>query len=100
MLLDDALENGRVARAIPRAFGIDHRDRPAFANAQTVRLRSEDAALLGQPERLEALLEVVPGREPALFLAALRVGLIAAEEDVAAGDVDPYRPRDGPLGFL
>src|SRR4051812_26965704 len=88
MLLNDPLENGRVAPGVPRAFRVDDRDRSAFANAQAVGLGAQDAALLGQAELLQPPFEKVPRGEPAVFLAALRVGLVAAEEDVAARDGD------------
>ena len=48
VLLDDALEDRRIAPAVPRALRIDDGDRPAFADAQAVRLRPQDAALLGR----------------------------------------------------
>jgi hypothetical protein len=47
MLLDDALQNGRVAGAVPCALGIDNRDRATLANTETVGLCSKDAALIG-----------------------------------------------------
>ena len=55
MLLDDAFEDRRIAAAVPRAFRIDDGDRAAFADAQAVRLRPQDAALVGETEFLQAL---------------------------------------------
>src|SRR5947209_5757545 len=52
VLLNDPLEDWRIAPGVPRAFRIDDRDRSAFANAQAVGLRAENAALLGQTELL------------------------------------------------
>src|SRR6185295_7931359 len=72
MFLDDPLEHRRVALAVPRAFGIDDRDRSAFANPQAVGLGAQDAALVDEAERLQPRLQVLPGREPPLLLAALR----------------------------
>ena len=72
--------------AVPGALGIDDGDRAAFTNPQTVRLGSEDAALLGQPQRLEPALQEFPRREAAILLAAFRIRLIAAEKDVPARD--------------
>src|SRR4029079_3207818 len=86
VLLDDPFEHRRIAFPVPRALGIDDRNRPAFADPQAVGLRAEDAALIGEPQFLEAALQIVPGREPARLVATLRRGLIAAEEDVAPGD--------------
>src|SRR5262245_43489594 len=97
MLLDDSLEHRRIAGGVPRAFRIDDGDRSAFTDPQAVGLRAENAALLRQPELLQAPLEEVPRRQPALLLAALRVGLIAAEEDVAPRDRDADAVRDRAL---
>ena len=46
VFLDDSLEDGRIAFAVPRAFGIDHGNRAAFSDAEAVRLRPQDPALL------------------------------------------------------
>src|ERR1043166_9550907 len=97
MLLDDALEDGRIARGIPRAFGVDDGDRPAFADPQAVRLRAEDAPLLRQPELLQSPLEKLPRGETAILVAALRVRLIAAEKDVPPCHADANRRRDAAL---
>src|SRR5947207_8307029 len=86
MLLDDALENRRIALAIPRALGVDDGNRTAFTDAKTVRFGSQNAALLREPELLEASLQKRPCDEPALLVAALGLRLIAAEKDVPAGD--------------
>src|SRR6185436_15351378 len=82
MFLDDPLENRRVALAVPGAFGVDDGNRPAFTDAQAVRLGSQDATLFGQPKLLEAPLQEVPCRKAAILVAAFRLGLIAAEKDV------------------
>src|SRR4051794_20716588 len=97
MLLDDPLEDGRIALRVPRAFGVDDRDRSAFADAQAVGLGAEDAALLRQTELLQPPLEKLPRGEAAVFLAALRVRLIAAEEDVPPRDRHADRLRHGAL---
>ena len=87
MFLNDSLEDGWIARAIPGPFGIDDCDRAAFADAKAIRFRPQDAALLRQAELLQPALEEFPRRQTAFLLAALRVGLIAAEKNVP--------PRDG-----
>jgi hypothetical protein len=46
MLLDDPLERGRIALAIPGPLRIDDGNRPAFADAQAVGLAPQDATLL------------------------------------------------------
>jgi acetyl esterase/lipase len=92
VFLDDLFQDGRVARGVPRAFGVDDRDRPAFANSQAVGLRAQDAALLRQPELLQSAFQELPRRKPAFLLTAFRRGLIATEKNVAAGygDADAF----------
>ena len=79
MLLDDPLEHRRVASPIPCAFRVDDGDRTSAADPETVGLRAQDAALLGEPEFRETSLEVLPGLEAARLLAAFRRGLVTAE---------------------
>ena len=86
MFLDDPLENRRIARGIPRTFRVDDGDWAAFADAEAVGLGAEDAALLRQAKLLQPALEKIPRREPAIFLAALRRGLVATQKDVAFRD--------------
>jgi hypothetical protein len=83
VLLDDALEDRRIAVRIPGAFRVDHRDRPGLTDAQAVRPRPQDAAFVRQPEFGEPLLEVIPRDDRSLAVAALGLGLIAAQQDVA-----------------
>jgi hypothetical protein len=94
---DDPLEDRRIALPVPRAFRIDDGDRPALADTKAVGLAAKDAALLGEPELLEPPFQVVPGCETAIPVAALGLGLIAAEEDVAPGDADADRLGNGAL---
>src|SRR5436190_14193195 len=82
VFLDDPLEERRIALSVPRAFWIDDRDRPAFADAEAVRLGAQDPALLGETQFLQPRLQVIPRGETALLLAALGLRLIAAEKDV------------------
>src|SRR3954470_22664954 len=91
MLLDDPLERGRIALAIPGTLRIHERDRTALADPEAIRLRPQDAALIRQSEFLQALLQEVPRGDPAFLVAALRGGLIGAEENMAAC----YRYADG-----
>src|SRR5262249_23056718 len=86
VLLDDPLEHRRIAAAIPRALGIDERNRSAFADAQAVGLRAQDPALSRQTEFLQPPLQKLPRLESARLLAALRRRLIAAQEDVPPRD--------------
>jgi hypothetical protein len=94
MLLDDALERGSVAAPIPRALRIDDGDRTAFADPQAVRLRTQNATGLRQPELPEARLEILPRLEPTLAIATLRVRLIGAEKYVASRVEHADRRRD------
>ena len=80
--LDDPLENRRVARAVPRPFRVDDGDRPAFADPQAVGLGAQHPALLGQPQLAQPALQIGPGGEAALAIAALRMGLVGAEQHV------------------
>src|SRR3954447_14194692 len=100
MFLDDPLEDRRIALAIPGAFGIDDGNRPAFADAQAVGFGSENAALFGQPQFLEARLEKVPGDQATMQVAALRLGLVAAEKDVAARNRNTDALCLRPLRFI
>ena len=95
VVLDDALEGGRVAFAIPGALGIDDGDWTAFADAQAVGLRPQDAALLRKPQLLEPPLKKVPGRKAAILVAALRRRLIGAEKNVPARHRDADGLRNG-----
>src|SRR5262245_40600874 len=80
--LNDPLEHRRVAPGVPGSFRVDHRNRTALANAQAVHFRAKDASLLGKTKLLQSRLQVVPGRQSALLVAALWLGLIAAQKDV------------------
>src|SRR5688572_1686524 len=84
MLVDDPLQNWRITRAVPRALGIHDGDRAAFADAKAIRFRAKDASRLRQPELFQALLQKLPRLERSIAVAALRVGLIGTEKDVAA----------------
>ena len=70
---------------VPDVVGPDDGDGPGLTHPQAIRLGSLDAPPLGQAELAEPGLEKGPGLEPALLGAALGLGLIAAQEDVAAG---------------
>ncbi len=84
LLLDDALEDLRRASPVPDALGVDERDRALLADLQAVRLGAVDAARSNQAEFDEAALQEFPGFQAFRFARTLRLGLIAAEEDVAA----------------
>lgn len=98
VLLDDPLEDRRIALPVPRTVGIDDGDRAAFADAEAVRLGPQNSALLGETERFQPRLEIVPGREAAILVAALRLRLIATEKDVSPGDRNANTARHNLLG--
>src|ERR1019366_7595623 len=95
VLLDDPLEDGWVARAIPDAFGIDDRDGAAGANPQAVRLVPLHAAARREAELFQARLQEVPRGVRAILLGALRLRLVAAEKDMplALRDAEGLRDR-------
>src|SRR5262245_37834660 len=97
VFLDDPLEQRRIASRVPGAFGVDDRDRTALADAEAVGLCAQDASLLREAELLQAAFEKLPRREAALFLAALRVRLVAAEQHVPSRDADTDGAGHGAL---
>src|SRR5258708_1038383 len=99
VLLDDSLEDRRIAAAIPCPFRVDDRDRSALANAQAVGFRSQDAALVGQPELPQPLLQKIPRRNTRRLVTALRRSLVGAQEDVTSPDRHAYPVRDLPFFF-
>ena len=94
MFLNDALQHGWVTPTIPCPLRIDDRDRSPFADPKAVRLGPKHTALLAQTELLQTSLQKLPRREALLFVAALRRGLIATEEDMATGGWDANRGGD------
>ena len=97
MLLDNSLEHRRVAVTVPSALGVHDGDRATFAHAQAIGLRAQDTAASRKAKLLEATLEIAPGLQPTVLLAALGVCLIAAEEDMTCGIVDTDARRDSAL---
>jgi len=74
MLDQDALEVLGRAVPVPRAVGVDERNRPGGADAQAVDLGAQDAARVLETELLDATLEVVP-----TFERLLRRRAVAAD---------------------
>jgi hypothetical protein len=94
VVLDDALENRRVALAIPGAFRIDDRNRTALTDAQAVGLGPQYATLIRETEFLQPPLQELPRGQAPLLVAALRRRLVAAEKDVPPRDGDADRACD------
>ncbi len=88
VLMDDPFEDGRVALPVPDAFRVDDGDRAAAADAQTVRLVALDASVFAETEFLQPGLQELPGDQAPVTVTALRIGLVAAEEDVTSGDIE------------
>jgi hypothetical protein len=87
MFLDDPLNYGGSGGFVPDAFGVDHHDRALLADAEAIGFRAEDATGtfcrgLVQSEFLQAAFEVIPGGEAIGFVAADRLGLVSADQDV------------------
>ena len=99
MFLNDALDDRRRHRVIPRAIRIHHGNRPRFADAQAVGFGAKDAALFGELQLLETPLQKIPCGKATVLVAAFGFGLIAAEKDVASGDRHTNAGRDLPLGI-
>jgi len=99
VLLNDAFQDRRVARVVPRALGIDDRDGSALADAQTIGLGALDAALFGQFQFAQTSLQIIPRLVAAFFVTALGNCLIATEEDVPSRRRYANVLRDGALGF-
>ena len=96
MLLDDPLEDGRIALAIPRAFRVDNGNGAGLADAKAVRLGAQHS-VIGEPQLDQTPLQIVPRHDRPIPIAAFRLGLVAAEENVAPGDADPQLLDDGVL---
>jgi hypothetical protein len=84
MLLNNALGGGRSDVVVPDALRIDDGDGALLAHTQAVGFGAKHTrAGRHQAELGEALLEVVPRGEAFSLRAALRLGLVSAEEDMA-----------------
>jgi len=98
VLIHDSLEGRGIAAAVPRSLGIDNGYRSPLADAQAIGLGSKDASLLGEAKLTEAPFQKLPRCETALTIAALRIGLITAEKNVALRDRDANAIRNSLLG--
>ena len=94
MFLDDPLQYGWIALAIPRAFRVDDGNGAGLAHAKAVGLGAQNA-VVGEPQLDQTPLQVVPRHDRSLPIAAFRLGLVAAEEDVAPGNPDAKFLDDG-----
>jgi hypothetical protein len=84
VFLDDAFEDFGGAGVVPGAFGVDDGDGAVDADLEAIGLGAVDEGVgAGEFEFLEAALEVIPGGDAFLLVAALGLGLVSAEEDMA-----------------
>lgn len=84
MFLNDFLQNLWRARVVPGPFGIDDSNRPPFADPKAIGLGPVNTSLVHQFKLLQTPLEILPRLQAVLFGTAMRLRLVAAEEDVAA----------------
>ena len=95
VFLDDALEDFRRAGVVPGALGIDDRDGAACANAEAVGLGAVHFWLeTNEAEFLEPCFQERPRLEAGRLGAALRLGLVGTEKNVALKLFQPKRRRD------
>jgi len=99
VFLNDSLQNGRVAFAVPSTFRVHNRNRTTFTDAQAVRFGAKDAALFREPQLLQTTLQEIPRGEAAILVTAFRFRLIAAEKDMASRDRHTDAGRDVSLGI-
>jgi hypothetical protein len=84
MFLDDPLENGWIARRVPRSFRIYDSDGPTFTDAQTVGFCAEHTAGLRQAQLFEPRLQILPSQQASVTFAALRIRLIRTQKNMPA----------------
>src|SRR5262249_30306729 len=92
VFLDDALDHLRRSRMVPDSFGINHRDRAAFANAETIGFGPVHSVT--QSQLRETALEILPGIQAVILGATLGLGLIGAQKNVAANAGDSETGSD------
>lgn len=100
VLGDDPIEDVGRASVVPDAVGIDHRDGAIGADPQTISLCAQYAPGLGETEFAQPGLEELPRLEGGFAIAALGLGLVAAQEDVTAGAGDAHRLGCAERGIL
>ena len=95
VLLYNSLDDFRRGRAIPGSIGVDDGDGTLLADAQAIRLGAVDTVGTGQEAQLrQAALQIFPRFETHFFGGALGLGLVAAQQDVAADVADLQALRD------
>jgi len=97
VFLNDPFEDRRITLSIPGPVRVHDSDGATLTHAQTVGLRSKNAAPLGQTELAQAPLEVTPRLETTGLIATLGSGLITTEKNVPLSDVHTDRNGNGSL---
>ncbi len=98
VLRDDSFEHFGSAGVIPDAFRVNDGNGATEADAEAVGFRPENGGGV-EVERGEAGFEEIPGDEAGVAVAALGLGLIGAEEDVA-GSIGEAGGAGGALEFF
>ena len=92
---NNALEDFRRAGVVPGTLRIHHRDGTARANAKAVGLGAVHFGLeANKAELLEPRFQERPRLDASLLGAALRLGLVGAEKNVAVNFFQPKRRRN------
>src|SRR5262245_32143788 len=98
VFLDDALDYGRITRAVPGAVGIDHGYGTTFTDPKAVGLGAQHAALFGEPQLFQPAFQVVPRDEAPGLVTALGRRLVGTQEDMPPRDRDTDVGGNFPLG--
>lgn len=95
MSLNDLFEDTFVTTAIPSPFRVDDSDRATAANPQAIGFGAIDAALPGQIQFFQSILEKVPRCQRSFSVAAFRFRRVGTQKDVPLDLGDVKRVRDG-----
>jgi hypothetical protein len=68
---------------IPNTLRIDHRYGSAHAHPQTIGFCTKNAPIASQFQGIKALFKVIPRQDAKFGFAALRIGRIGAQKDMA-----------------
>lgn len=94
MFLEDPLENLWRTAPVPGAFGIDHGDRTAPADLETLRLGTVETARAVEVEFPDASLQVLPRAERLLARRTIRPRAKQQVPAVPADAAQVYDPRE------
>jgi len=83
MLLDDPLQNIRLAGMVPNPVWVDDSYRAVCANAEAVGFRAPKMSLSAQVDLFGSPLQVIPRSKSRFSRTAFCSGLICAKKDMA-----------------